>query len=299
MKSVRYWLLMVIVFLLFSSTSSIVMFPATAQEDMAQVHKDTIRTAIAEYNSGNRDAFYDLMSEPFMMNQGDDVLHEMTRADIVEFDTALLGAMPDLQMSPDVLIAQDDWVAAEISYTGTFTEPFSFVFLPEPAQPTGAVIHWSEMVFLHFDASGKVFEIWNMSDPSIQFGQMGIMPLPEDGPGGTPLEMPAGYQTLSADGLAATYTSGMESRNLARLQEQLDLILTADTSGFYTDSYVQWSGGTPLSVLTSESIEEDMSFFALLSSAMPDLTLDAPIMVAEGDYIAMLARLTGNLHARH
>ena len=73
-----------------------------AQEDMAQANKQTYLDVVAEYNAGNREALYGLLTEPFMMNQGDEVLMEASRADIEGYDQALVAAMPDLQLSSDV-----------------------------------------------------------------------------------------------------------------------------------------------------------------------------------------------------
>ena len=170
---------------------------AVAQEDMAQANKQTYLDGVAAYNAGNLDGFYNILAEPFMMNQGETTLTETTHADVTGFDDALVAAIPDIQMTPNVVIAQGDWVATEVTYSGTFTQPYSFApFGPDSFPPTNAPVSWTEMDFLHFNADGLVSEVWALSDPTVMFGQLGVFPAQDGDTTGSPLETPAGYQTL-------------------------------------------------------------------------------------------------------
>ena len=117
---------------------------------------------------------------------------------------------------------------------------------------------------------------------------MGIFPPSEDDMG-TPLDSPVGYQTLSADELAATFTSGMEARNTALMQEQVDMGLMADTSAYYASPYVSWNNG----LAYAGDPSGDAEFFGLIGSAMPDAGLETPVVVAEGDWVAVLAQMSG------
>lgn len=82
----------------------------SAQEDHAQRNKQIYLETVAQYNAGNREAFYGLLTDPFMMNQGDPTLASMSPDDVRAYDSALAAAMPDIQMTPAVVIAQGDWV---------------------------------------------------------------------------------------------------------------------------------------------------------------------------------------------
>lgn len=262
-----------------------------AQEDNAQRNKQIYLDVVGEYNAGNREAFYNMVTDPFMMNQGEPILSEMAVDDLRGYDSALAGAMPDIQMNPSVIIAQDDWVAVHMVWTGTFTQPFSFApFGPDAFEPNNEAITWTEMQFMRFNEDGLGDTVWITSDPTVLFGQMGMLP-PMDGNTDTPLEQPVGYQTLSADDLAATYTSGMEERNTVLYQELIDAGLGLDNS-FYADPYISWGSGVPFSV-DSASFEEDGAFFAMINSAMPDNVVEAPVVVAEGDWVAVLVQISG------
>ncbi|MBL8164652.1 MAG: ester cyclase, partial [Anaerolineae bacterium] len=149
----------------------------SAQEDPAQRNKQIYLDMVAQYNSGNREAFYSLLADPFMMNQGDTVLASMSPNDVRAFDGALAGAMPDIQMNPTVVIAQGEWVTAHLTWTGTFTEPFSFApFGPDAFPANNQAITWTEMWFLHFTAEGLVDVAWLLAEPALMFGQMGMFP---------------------------------------------------------------------------------------------------------------------------
>lgn len=265
----------------------------SAQEDNAQRNKQLYLEMVAQYNAGNREAFYTLLADPFMMNQGDPVLTEMSPDDVRAYDTALATAMPDIQMTPTVTIAQGDWVATHITWTGTFTEPFSFApFGPDAFPPNNQAITWTEMNFLRFSADGLVDTAWLLGQPALMFGQMGMFPLPETSRNGTPIDGAAGYQTLSADELAASFTSGNEARNLTAFSDMIGLGFGGDSTGFYADPYVAWGFGGAYSV-TAAQVAEEAAFPALLAVAMPDLTMTQTVTVAEGDWAATLITLSG------
>ena len=266
-----------------------------AQDDVAQANKNTLQTAIADYNAGNRNAIYNLLTEPFMMNVGDDALYETSKAENVDWDIALDTAMPDRQMNADMLIAHGDWVAMHVTYTGTFTEPYSFIaFGPDAFEPTNVVITWTETNFLHFNADGLIDQVWVVSDPVPLFEQLGISPsMGAEEDSATPLDQPAGHQTLSADELASTYSSGMEERNLVVLQEQFDLGLGTDDSDFYADTYISWNNGMAFEYVADVQVEEDMAFTGIIATAMPDYVIETPVVVAEGDWVASLVHISG------
>ena len=265
----------------------------SAQEDNAQRNKQIYLDMVAQYNAGNRETFYSLLTNPFMMNQGDTILAQMSPDDVRGYDSALAAAMPDIQMNPTVVIAQGDWLAVHLTWTGTFTEPFNFApFGPDAFPANNQAITWTEMNFLHFTPAGLVDVAWLLGEPALLFGQMGMFPPTETSRTGTPIEGPAGYQTLSADELAASFTSGMEARNLASFAEMIAMEPGSDTTGFHADPYVAWGSGGAYSVTAAQTAEE-AAFPAMLAVAMPDLTTTQTVTVAEGDWAATLITLSG------
>lgn len=266
---------------------------AAAQEDNAQRNKQIYLDVAAEYNAGDREAFYAMLKDPFMMNQGDSMLVPMSPNDVQAYDSALAAAMPDIQMNPAVIIAQGDWVATHVTWTGTFTEPFSFApFGPNAFPANNKAITWTEMNFLRFTPEGVVDVAWLIGEPALLFGQMDMFPPAETSRTGTPIEGPAGYQTLSAEELAASFTSGMEARNAGLFADVIALGFAGDSTGFYADPYVAWGSGGAYAV-TAAQVMEEAAFPALLASAMPDVAAELTVTVAEGDWTATLVTLSG------
>ncbi|MBL8164064.1 MAG: ester cyclase [Anaerolineae bacterium] len=148
------------------------------------------------------------------------------------------------------------------------------------------------MWFLHFTAEGLVDVAWLLAEPALMFGQMGMFPPTETSRTGTPIEGAVGYQTLSADELAASFTSGMEARNLAVFADMVARGLTGDNTWAYADPYVAWGFGGAHSV-TAEQAAQEAAFPAMLASAMPDVTMVQTVMVAEGDWAATIITLSG------
>lgn len=288
MKHIARFAVLLFVFALMMAVSV-----AAAQEDNAQRNKQIFLDVVAEYNAGNREALFEMVTDPFMMNQGDTVLVSMSPADVRAYDTALAGAMPDIQMNPDVVIAQGDRVAAYLTWTGTFTEPFSFApFGPDAFPANNQAVTWHEVYFMRFNADGLVDELWLSGEPTILFGQMGMFPPSETSRTGTPIDGPAGYQTLSADELAATFTSGMEARNLGLFESMIEAGFGGDNTGFYADPTVAWGFGGAYSV-TTEEIAAEAAFPAMLAVAMPDIVMEQTVSLAEGDWAAALIRVSG------
>ncbi len=267
--------------------------PAAAREDVAQRNKQAVIDALDKANSGDLDGFWELYADPFQMNEGDAILHDETIADTSFFIASLYGAVPDLVINPEVIIAQGDWVAAELSFSGTFTQPFTMFGI----DPTGEAVYWTELDFFHFNAEGKMDINWAYSDPSVGLPvQMGMMPPMDAGgdadPSQTPLAQPVGYQLLSADELAASYSSGNTDQSLAQFQAEFDLGLAADTTSYYAFPYISWQSGTPFET-TQEAAVGDAQFFQAIANAMPDVSLSLDLVVAEGDWVAGVGTVTG------
>jgi predicted ester cyclase len=291
MQRSKWFGILILVMLLAASVMPLV--PAAAQEDMAQRNKAAVQDALAKLNAGDVDGFYELYADPYQMNEGDAILHEATVADTRFFVEALYAAIPDLVITSEVIIAQGDWVATELSFSGTYTEPFTMFGL----EPTGQSVYWTEMDFFHFNADGKLDINWAVSDPMIMLGQLGMFPPeePEDDASDVILDVPAGYQLLSADELETTLSSGMEERNVGLFTGQLALGI--DSSSYFTDTFISWKIGTPVLHTTSVQVEEDIAFTSMIAAAMPDHVVSTDIVVAEGDWVAALVTVRGTFTA--
>ena len=67
-------------------------------------------------------------------------------------------AFPDARWRVDLVLGEDDFVAARWTATGTFTGKWGDV------EPTGKVATFSGVNIYRFNQGGKVAEIWNHRD---------------------------------------------------------------------------------------------------------------------------------------
>jgi steroid delta-isomerase-like uncharacterized protein len=81
----------------------------------------------------------------------------------------LLRAFPDLQLTVEDLIGEDDKVVARIVVTGTHLGDYMGV------GPTGKSVTYNEIFIFRF-ANGRVVETWGVVDIYAQMKQIGVIP---------------------------------------------------------------------------------------------------------------------------
>lgn len=267
--------------------------PATAQEAIAQHNKEIYRDALAQASSGNWQVLFDTFADTYMSNQGGITLQESSREAVEVFGNALAAAVPDMQITPDVMIAQGDWLVVSMTYSGTFSQPFNFPPIPVPVQPTNQTVQWTEMGFIRFNDEGKIVENWSVSNPRGMLTQLGLIPPQESGapPLANPLTDPVGYKALSADELAATFTSGSEERNTAAAEASIQDL--TDVDPVYADPYILRIQDVGISETHTGDSSAGSDFIGLLFAAMPDIKATPIVVVAEGDWVARLLTFSG------
>ncbi len=90
------------------------------------------------------------------------------------FLTMLFNAFPDLQITTEDLIAQDDRVVERLTIGGTHKG----VFLGTP--PTGKRVTWG-LINIYRIADGKIVDLWSEHDRLGLMQQLGVIPMPEHG----------------------------------------------------------------------------------------------------------------------
>jgi predicted ester cyclase len=83
--------------------------------------------------------------------------------------TVLLQAFPDLQLTIEDLIGEDDKVVARIVCTGTQLGEYMGL------APSGKSIAYDEIFIFRF-ANGRVVETWGVVDVFSQMKQLGVIP---------------------------------------------------------------------------------------------------------------------------
>jgi predicted ester cyclase len=258
--------------------------PAAAQEEtMAQRNKDIIVALVDGVNAGNFDIIDEVYAEGYVSPTGD------TAADTKAAIMAQAAAFTDYEITLNVAIAQEDWVVWHVTYSGVFETAAEFFPEMGMIEPTGEPVRYTQMVFSRFNEDGRVVE--NSSQFSfLNFAaQLGLLP-PEMMPmvsgttsGTEAITEPVGYELLSEEELAATFTSGMEERNLALIPEDF-----SPAPELYADPYILRAVGT-----TEEASPFGPGIDDLLVPAMPDITGETQILIAEGDWVATLVNVRG------
>jgi predicted ester cyclase len=79
---------------------------------------DTMQSAYARINAHDLDGFSALLSDDFVEHEGGPGMPP-TKEGTVAFFTMLRSAFPDMQMTPDDLLASGSKTVARVTFTGT------------------------------------------------------------------------------------------------------------------------------------------------------------------------------------
>jgi predicted ester cyclase len=244
----------------------------------------------------NLESFHRIATEVF--GQGNvDVLDEIFAEDIVvhtpngdanrDGSKAIIGglyaAMPDLTLTPELILADGDYVAGRFILEGTFEN--ELVTPAGPVPPTGGPIRIAFHSIQHYNEEGQAIEEWIIYDNLNFLTQLGVIPAPADSVPGDEANPPVNEIEVEATDAeteeahrAALIRIGDESFNPGNF-DLLDEMLAED--------YMLHS---PLGVTdraTSKAIFEGMR------AAIPDLSLSREVLVADGNWVGALTVLRG------
>jgi len=93
------------------------------------------------------------------------------RAGFVTIIEKLRTAFPDLRMTVEDVIAENDRALVRVTCSGTHTGPLAMVRLP--LQPTGKAISVDQFHVVRF-ANGKIVEHWFGQDAMAMYRQLGL-----------------------------------------------------------------------------------------------------------------------------
>ncbi len=122
----------------------------------------------AELNKGNLDIIDDLYAPDFIGHiPGFPLIHGGQAFKHVQ--ATFYTAFPDLQETPEALIAQGDKVTLRETYRGTHTGDL------QGLRPTGKRVQFSSIDIYRF-AGGKIVELWVAFDQLGMLQQLGVIP---------------------------------------------------------------------------------------------------------------------------
>jgi predicted ester cyclase len=122
-------------------------------------------------------AFY---TAPYISWQSGTPFETTSEAGGDEFFQAIVGAMPDVTASLDVVVAEGDWVAAIGTVTGTSTNDLNLGDM-WTMPPTGQSMVWQIGIIDHYNADGLITEEFIETDASPMLTAFGLMPPMDQG----------------------------------------------------------------------------------------------------------------------
>jgi len=144
-------------------------------------HKAIVRRFYDEvWNGGDVDVALEIFADDYVRHDLRPTKAAPGGAGMAAIARAFRGAFPDLRMEVDIMVAEDDLVAARWTSTRTFTGPWGDV------APTGTRATFSGVNIFRF-AEGRVVELWNHRDDLGLMQQVGASvfagsPSDPDGP---------------------------------------------------------------------------------------------------------------------
>jgi predicted ester cyclase len=252
---------------------------ATSNGNSGQNHKASILRLIEAINAGDFSLLDSLYAEGFADFSGS-TFYE-TKSTLMRQQVAFT----QFQMTPTIIIAQGDWVAWHVTYTGHFEQPLQQSD-EAPIPPTHKPIRYTALIFSRFNPQGLIVEQRTTFNPMSYHLQLGILTASA---AATVLQPPTdpnpvGYEVLETAALDATFTSGMEARNVAVFEESDEI----PPPHRLADPYIRRAVG---SVETVSAGQPDMS--KVLEAAMPDAAHQRNVTVAEGDWVAVHVTISG------
>lgn len=131
---------------------------------MSEQNKEIVRRYFEPLSTHDVD-IYDEIVHPKVVFHGMEVSGV---EDLKEKGEEVIGAFPDMTASVDLLVEEDDLVAARGTFKGTHTGEF------EGIPVTGKSFQVTEVDFFRID-DGKIAEVWHLYDSMGMMQQLGLI----------------------------------------------------------------------------------------------------------------------------
>jgi predicted ester cyclase len=255
---------------------------ANAADDAAAQHKETLQQiydkAVAMGDVDLLDASYasDYVNHGF----GDDLDLTQFKA----FVSAWVSAMPDFTVTPEVIIAESEWAASRVIFSGTFTN--QWVYGDETISANNKPIKLSFNILHRFNDEGKIAEDYTAFDKLGLLIQMDAAPKLPDYIGSTLVT-----GEIEPIVLGETVSSGMEQAHKDGYAGVIDDSLNkGDLSAIEKYMVADYLTHEPFGNFTRDTFKTVVRLFR---TVVPDLHVAMDITIAEGDWLAGRLVYTG------
>lgn len=133
--------------------------------------KEQVRLVEEAVNARDYDAFDDIFADDFVLERELEEVHGVDG--YVEYLERLLDAFPDLTVTFEEMIAEDDTVVVRYSGVGTHEGVYKGV------EPTGKRVTISGLRIVRVE-DGKITDVWSRANNLSLLGQLGVVDLPTE-----------------------------------------------------------------------------------------------------------------------
>lgn len=249
--------------------------PASAEETVPDAHKAVIGRLVHEvYNAGTVDSIEELLAEDYVNHgYGSD---DLTREQFIESIAAMRAALPDFEATIEVLLADSEWAASRLRFSGTFTQAWVFSSTTT-IEPNGEPIEWT-LNILHRLQDGLIVEDFTAFDRLGLLIQLDASPLSA--------LISTLLHTGSADPIVMdeVESEGMNEAHIEAFSHVINGALNeGDLSAIDRSMAEDYLTHEPFGNFTREQFK---GVVETLRAIVPDLQVDIDAVVAEGDWLA-------------
>lgn len=135
----------------------------------ARDNKELFRRVFDALNERDFDAFAETHSKDVVLHDHDEEFYGIEAA--IEHERTIYDAFPDMEYTPEDILAEDDMVAGRWTVTGTHEGEF------EGIAPTGEEVEIPACGILRVE-EGEIAEVWLTYDRLGLLQQLGVVELP-------------------------------------------------------------------------------------------------------------------------
>lgn len=258
--------------------AGVLIFPGTllAHDEPPAAHRAIIQQFYDDVlNAGDLAVMDELYAADYLNHgYGADLTLDDYKANIA----AMQAALPDFNAEVEVLIAENDWAASRVIFSGTFEN--AWVMGDQTIEPNDKPIEWALNLLHRFDEAGKIAEDFTAFDSLGLLVQLDASPVPAllvnlvTNPERTPAVMAEASAEAAAmrDTYEAAFTHIIE-----------DAINNGDLSAIDTYMSADHLSNEPFGDLNRDQFKDVITGFR---TTVPDLHVDIEALVVEGNWLA-------------
>jgi predicted ester cyclase len=257
---------------------------STAQDDATETHKTLIQQFNEQALNAGELGMMDAAFAPDYVNHG--FSEDLSLEDYKAMIETWRAAMPDFSVTIEVLIAEGDFAASRVRYTGTVENEWQIGDIT--AAPTGETVEWTLNIIHRFNEDNQIVEDFTAFDLLDLLTQLDAAPLPD-------LITQALVLRDNVPAVMEEVTEPISEETLAIQVEAFthiieDAINNGDLTAIDTYMAEDYQTHEPFGDLTRDDFRAVIEGFR---TVVPDLHVDIDALLVEDDWLAARLIYTG------